>query len=382
MTSTHLSRLSREVTTVATVLTLGVSAACSERRPPPPVLPPLGPGPIVTVRVPGAVALEPAIATRPPFAAIAFATRDSRGPLVYLSTSADNGATFSEPQPITRERTDTQYKHLRLSFKAVDPAAADPQPVLELEWQSTDGTLASHTTAPWKRSDAAPASERQKPLIATALPRTSCSSSGEAVLVDAEESLSVAINHSLTDEACVPGEVVAVADSRKWIHAAWIGRTAESMNPRVLYASALHGNGFGFSQVLADNRPKPSHLRVVTDPNETIVTAWDQDGDGQKEVWLRQLIPSHFGPATLLPLTRLSGKEGGQAPALASIQGGVIAAWVLPDSGALAIRRVGLDALCAEPPAEHVEPGSSAPLNSSENTAPVVGATPANERRD
>lgn len=380
MTRTHLSRLSRRVTTVATVLALVVLAGCRNRRSHTPVLPPLGPGPILTIGVPGAVALEPVIATRPPLVAVAFATRDSRGPLVYLSTSTDNGASFSEPQPITSERTDSRYDRLRLSFKSVDGSLANPRPVLELEWQSVDGTLASQTAEPWKGSDAAPATERQQPVIVTATPRTSCSADGEALLVGAEASF-VAINHSLTDEACVPGELAAVSDSRKWIHAAWIGRTAEAAHPRVFYASSSHGSGFGFSQVLADNRPNASHLRVVTDPNETVVAVWDEtDDDSNKEVWLRQLIPSHFGPATLLPLTRLSSQNGGESPALASIRGGVIAAWVLPRSGFLAIRRVGLDALCTEPSAVQTETDSSAAIIPPANEAATAATR--GERRE
>lgn len=354
------------------VLAVVTTAACRERRPPAPVMPPLGPGPTVELNVPGATALEPVIASNPPLVAIAFATRDPRGPMIYLTTSDDNGATFNEPQPMSGPTPAARYDKLGLSFVS---SAGEPDgslPVLKLEWQSPDGQVQSHTVQPWNERPRATALEPPKPGPTAVTTITSCSASGEAWLIGAED-LSVPINHSLSEEACVPGEVAAVTDSRRWIHAVWIGRAVESADPRVFYASSPHGNGFGFSQVLADNRPGPSHLRVVTDPNETVVTVWDQASEGRKEVWLRQVIPSHLGPGALLPLTRLSGAAGGESPALASIRGGVIAAWVVPGSGALAIRRVGLDALCAEPPTHAPEspatlmpPASDSPAASGE----------------
>lgn len=346
-------------------LALTANAGCRERPPAAPLIPPLGPGPIVTVQVPGAAAIEPAIAARPPLVAVAFGTRDSRGPLAYLATSSDNGATFSEPQPVTGGETAERYDDLRLSFTHPDESARGTRPALMLEWTRPDGRPASLTLQPWSRQSSETA--QPAPVRTGAALIASCSANGEASLAGTASAASVPINHSLPDEACVPGEVVAVTDSRRWIHAAWIGGHDAVSDRRVFHASSPHGNGFGFAQVVADGRAGASHLRVVTDPNETIVTVWDQKTGSQREVWLRQLIPSHFGPGTLLPLTRLSGPEGGEVPALAGISGGVIAAWVVPSTGSLAIRRVGLDAVCAEPPALHAAPEGA--TESSENRA-------------
>lgn len=378
--TTFLKHGSRSSGAVLIALTVAIASACREQRPPAPVLPALGPGPIVNVAVPGATALEPVIASQPPLVAVAFATRDSRGPMIYLTTSDDNGATFSDPQPLAAPKPASRYDDLRLNFVSVDATSSADRPTLKLEWQAANGEVQYQTSQPWSRSAVATAAESPKPAPASAVVHVSCSPNGEASMSGA--GASVPINHSISDEACVPGEVAAVTDSRRSVHAAWIGRSQESTDPRVFYASSSHGNGFGFSQVLANNPSSASHLRVVTDPNETVVTVWDQEGEGHREVWLRQVIPSHFGPGTLLPLTRLSGNDGGEAPVLASIRGGIIAAWTLPKTGAVAIRRVGLDALCAEPPAAQADDPSSSALTIPANEAAPAGISTLSTRKN
>lgn len=92
-------------------------------------------------------------------------------------------------------------------------------------------------------------------------------------------------------------------------------------------------------------------MSLVTDPNDTVVAIWEGDARGTRHVFLRQLLPSHHGPATLLPATRLSDDAGGTVPVLASIDGGVIAAWRVASTGGVIVRRVGLDAVCAATPA-------------------------------
>ncbi len=179
----------------------------------------------------------------------------------------------------------------------------------------------------------------------------SCAPDGEVLLVAGFRGRGpVSVNHAMADGACVPHDHSAVTDARQWVHAVWVGGPTDAAR-RVLYAASSDRQWFGGSQPLTDAGQQPSNVSLVTDPNDTVVAAWDGSSRGTRHVFLRQVLPSHHGPATLLPLTRLSDDAGGTHPVLASITGGVIAVWRVPSTGGLALRRVGLDAICAVTPA-------------------------------
>ena len=180
----------------------------------------------------------------------------------------------------------------------------------------------------------------------------SCSPEGALTLVVGFRGPGPAsVNHDLDDQACLPADRPdAVTDVRGWVHAAWVGGQADDTR-RVLYAASSDREWFGGAQAIGDPGQRPSHVSLVTDPNDTVVATWEGDAHGARHVFLRQLLPSHHGPATLLPPTRLSDDAGGAAPALASIEGGVIVAWRAASTGGVVVRRVGLDAVCAATPA-------------------------------
>lgn len=339
--------IGRHWATVTTMLAVGVLGGCRQVAPPP-ALPPLGPGTQLEFTVPGAVALAPVIAARPPLVAVAFATRDSRGARVYLSSSADNGASFTEPTPVDDDGADmeTGDEELRLLF---GPPAAQPsaRPSVRLEWRRADGRTVSRLVHPWRREPfrgvPMPVEVVREQAVA------SCAPDGEVLLVAGFRGRGpVSVNHAMADGACVPQDQSAVTDARQWVHAVWVGGPADDTR-RVLYAASSDRQWFGGAQPLVDTGQQPSNVSLVTDPNDTVVAVWDGTARGTRHVFLRQLLPSHHGPATLLPLTRLTGDAGGSHPSLASITGGVIVVWRMPSTGGLGLRRVGLDAVCAVP---------------------------------
>ncbi len=319
-------------------------AACARPASVPP-LPPLGPNAPIELAVPGATALRPSVATQPPLVAVAFGTRDTRGALVYLATSVDNGATFSPPRPATDYAAGAaEYDDIRLTF--VDVEAGDAgRPRLRLEWQGRNGLAASRLLAPWARRPIEPTS---RPTQRRASAIASCESDGEVRLVAGQAGADpVSVNHGLTDQACRSRDAAAVLDARQWVHAVWSG--GQPGGHRLFYAASSDRRWFGGAQTI-DSGGQPAHVQVTTDPNDTVVAVWDHEVDGQRQVSLRQVLPAHHGPATLLPVTRLSDQRGGERAVVAGINGGVIAAWEVPAAGSIVIRRVGLDAICETTP--------------------------------
>lgn len=309
-------------------------------------LPPLGPGPRVDIGVPGAVAVAPSIVARSPLVAVAFATRDSRGAMVYVAVSSDNGATFSSPVPVSDEHESTSgFTDVKVAF-ADDAPEPIGRPALALEWRTADGRLEHRAVRPFsrrlfRREPAAGAGSSQHSAA------VSCEPSGEVLLRGTlTPPLGVSVNHGLAEEACEAGEATAVADVRRWVHAAWIGRADSGRSQRIFYAASSDGEWFGGSQVLADRRLDASRLQVTIDPNDTVVAVWEEAGPTGRNVSMRQVIPAHHGPGKLLPITQLSDTGSGQSPSLASIAGGIIVAWV-DDRGTISVKRVGLDAICA-----------------------------------
>ncbi len=335
--------LRRHWARVATALVLGLLSGCRQA----PALPTLGPGVPLQLGVPGDVALAPVILARPPLVALAFAAGNTHGARLYLSTSADNGAIFTAPELVDEDVWLADDAMVDLSFSTAGSWPWDG-PALRLEWRRHDGS-ASRLAHPW----------RWRPFLGVPEPRASddeppvasCSSNGDVILVAGFSGRGpVSANHGLADQACVPtNRPVAVADARRWVHAAWAGGADDDAR-RVLYAASFDREWFGGAQALNDVGQHPSHVRLAIDPNDTVVATWEGTASGTRHVFLRQLIPAHHGPATLLPLTRLSDDAGGVEPSLASIDGGVIVAWRVPSTGGVVVRRVGLDAVCAATP--------------------------------
>ncbi len=311
-------------------------------------LPPLGAGVPLPLFVAGATAQAPAIASRPPLVAVAFGARDSLGTRLYLSTSTDNGASFTQPEPIDGDAVPADDGTLHLSFSQTNPRSW-AGPALRLEWDA-DGTSVSRLAQPWRWHPflGVPASQ----VDDQASPVVSCSPEGALTLVVGVRGPGPAsVNHELDEQACLATDrPSAVADVRGWVHAAWAGGKADDTR-RVLYAASSDREWFGGAQALSEPGQRPTHVSLVTDPNDTVVTTWEGDAYGARHVFLRQLLPSHHGPATLLPPSRLSDHEGGAVPALASINGGVIVAWLGASGGGVVVKRVGLDAVCATTPA-------------------------------
>ncbi|MFN7981747.1 MAG: hypothetical protein U0Q11_07805 [Vicinamibacterales bacterium] len=309
-------------------------------------MPALGPGAPMTLAVPGARALAPSIAARSPYVAVSFTTSDSRGAMVYLATSDDNGATFSSPLPISDDGgAQSSSVHTRIT----DDASVGAQPPqVRVEWTRADGTRSARALNPWK------AGRKQQPITVPSrgLQATAtCTPDGEVLLVAGQRGpLDVSVNHRLAEETCASRVPAALIDARQWAHVAWIAG-ADDEAARVLYAASSDREWFGGAQEVVAPGQRPAHLTMVTDPNDTVVMTWDGDMAGRRHVFLRQLLPAHHGTATLLPQTRLSTDGGGVEPATASITGGVVVAWREPATGTIVVRRVGLDAICETTPA-------------------------------
>ncbi|MFN7982413.1 MAG: hypothetical protein U0Q11_11185 [Vicinamibacterales bacterium] len=348
--TTLLTRLTiptrRRVLITAAVSLATCSLLAAGCRPTAPVqtLPPLGPGTAISLNVPGAQALAPRVAASSPFVAIAFGTHDSRGAMVYVALSADNGATFSEPEPVTAEGRVTgtpESVQVSLDTAAAGKAAA---PAVTVAWRLQDGRTQTRVVRPWSGAPA-DASHSSDPPTAAA----TCTPDGEVLLVAGHRGPSdVSVNHSLENETCRTRLPAAVIDARQWAHVAWIAGDDEA-STRVLYAASSDREWFGGSQRMVDAGQRPDHLTLITDPNDTVVATWDGEAAGDRQVYLRQILPAHHGPATMLPVTRL-GEPGSVSPASASIKGGVIVSWLDTRTGSVVVRRVGLDAICETAP--------------------------------
>lgn len=322
-----------------------VAAGCGRAAPAGPIVPALGPGPEIALPIPGAHPIAPVIASRSPLLAVAFASEDSRGSMVYLAVSADNGASFSPPQPISREEgVDAAAPTIDLAITGADRSPASAAPGVRLSWRAADGRSFSRTVAPWRTAppQVQPGGPALQPIW--------CDPSGAVLVAAMLGAEPVVANHGLADQSCAPGEVSGAADQRGWTHAAWVGRAEQGA--RVLFASSSDGQWFGGALAL-ESGADPAHVALAIDPNQTAVAVWDEQANGRRHVLMQQALPAHHGPATLLAPLHLSGPLGGQRPAVAGIDGGVIVAWVDGATGQVAVRRVGLDALCAvEPPSE------------------------------
>lgn len=306
-------------------------------------LPPLGPGPTIQLAVQGRAAQAPVVAAQSPLIAVAFVASDPGGARAYIATSADNGATFTQPTLVPEPRPGGGYDELSVILQS-GAQPEDGRPSVKVEWRRDDGQTASVLMRPWTRGETAARASAHDPARSAAV--ASCEEDGEVLLVAGFKGPGpVSVNHSLKDQRCVSGAAEAIVDARNWIHAAWVGGR-DAATHRVFYTASPDRDWFGGAHALVEAGQTPSHVRLVTDPNDTIVAVWDAQDRATRQVVLRQILPAHHGPPTLLPLTHLSAGEGGVEPSIASIDGGVIVGWRVPSTGAVALRRVGLDAIC------------------------------------
>ena len=232
---------------LATALALCTLGGCRQGSPTS-ALPPLGPGVPLTLVVPRATTQAPVIASRPPLVAAAFGARDIMGTRFYLSTSTDNGASFTQPEPIDDKALPAGDGPLRLSFGPTNPRPW-AGPALRLEW-GTAGSSVTGLAQPWRWHPflSVPAPQ----VDADASPVASCSAAGAVTLVAGYRGPEPAsVNHGLADEACVSTDRPdAVTDVRGWVHAAWVGGPAEDTR-RVLYAASSDREWFGGAQTLS-----------------------------------------------------------------------------------------------------------------------------------
>ncbi len=265
--------------------------------------------------------------------------------MVYLATSSDNGATFTTPQPVSDE-TGMAPALVRLALSE-DGADSTDAPAVSVSWSAIGGRTVERVVRPWRRRPASMPGRQPSPASRVT---AACTDQGEVVLTnDGPDGVRVSVNHALADETCESRTPAAVMDARKWAHVAWIAG-ADTASTRVLYAASSDREWFGGAQPLVEPGQQPAHLALITDPNDTVVATWDADAATGRHVFLRQILPAHHGPATMLPVTRLSGEAGGIEPVAASIAGGVIVAWRDRQNGRVVLRRVGLDAICETTP--------------------------------
>lgn len=328
----------------ALVVFLGAMASCRQAPSPAPLrLPPLGPGDTIQLAVQGSAAQAPVVTARSPLIAVAFVASDARGARVYLSTSADNGATFTPPSPVPDDGPSGRYEDLAAILQP-GAQAEDGEPYVKVEWRRGDGQTASRLIQPWPRGAAL--AKPAAPDVPRGTAVASCEDDGEVLLVAGFRGTGpVSVNHALQDQRCAAGEATAIVDARNWVHAAWVGGRDAAAH-RVFYTASPDRDWFGGAHPLLDAGQTPSHVRITTDPNDTIVAVWDAEDGATRQVVLRQILPAHHGPPTLLPVTHLSAGAGGVEPSIAAIDGGVIVGWRVPSTGGVALRRVGLDAIC------------------------------------
>jgi hypothetical protein len=121
---------------------------------------------------------------------------------------------------------------------------------------------------------------------------------------------------------------------------------------------------FGQPQRIESPGSTPANPKLIIDGNATVVITWDEVEGTARRVMLRQLVPKRLGPALVLPPMRLSGAARASSPTIANMPGGVIVAWTSGDSAnpVIALRRVGLDAVCTTETSVAAVRGNAEPL--------------------
>lgn len=249
---------------------------------------PLGPGDEIRLGVPGAVNAIPSIAARWPFVVVAWVTTTAVDSAVYVSTSTDNGVSFSTPNPIEATRTRTTAgtalaPRVVLGWSKLASDGAPIPPDLHLVWQpdAESGEMRAVKSINGGQSFFAEAMDHDRPVDAPL----------ETPRAPAAPQVATA---------------VAVAD-------------AASTHPDATY-----------------------------DECGTLVVVWEDAAGGAPRVKMRRLVESPTGAQTALQTTVVSGASSAGYPRVASLLGGVMVAWTSGEvpAPAIALRRIGLESIC------------------------------------
>jgi hypothetical protein len=236
----------------------------------------------------GAANASPSLAAREPFVAIAWVAGAPGAPeAVYVATSADNGATFSAP--------------LKLGAGIVDAASA-PHVVFE----GIGGNGQQRLSMPDLRVDWA--SREQGRFVQRAV-------------------------------RSIDGGRTFVNEPADRVH--------------LFYTGAADAPSPALERVIGDAaRGAIAHPGIGPQEDGTAVAVWDEpDGVGRR-VMLRRVLFGAGGAVQPIETFPLSASASAVAPVLGRVAGGVIVAWTSGDAAAstIAVRRVGLDPLCATTP--------------------------------
>lgn len=332
-------------------------------------------GPSVEQRLASADGPVPgiAVASVPPVVIVAWSTAAGS---VHVAASADNGQTFAAPRAVSSADTrgvsaDVALQVVASTNEGAGPAGIGSEPAFVVRWRG------GHLSRTFQRGVrvARDGTSELRPVesVDPQAPAVRCARDGTVEWLPGEAVSAVAVNHGLSDQACVSSEVAAIRDWRGWVHVVWVGGAAAGAARHVFYAASTGREAwFGRAQRLdPEGTGEPSQVRLTTDPNDTVVATWTAGRPPASRVVMRQLLPAHHGPPQLLSLTTIADDGASRIGTPTAIRGGVLIAWAR-DAGPgthLVFRRVGLDAVCG--------PAASPTVVSIDESAEDTHATPA-----
>jgi hypothetical protein len=241
------------------------------------------------VGISGVANVAPSIAARDSFVAIAWMAGVPGGHGdVYAVTSADNGATCSAPVKVGATNVDAgNFPYVVFEWPRLDAQKRFVMPDMSVEWTF-----------------------RERGRVVERAARST--DGGRTFIRDPDESVHLFYTGG--------ADVSALAIDRV------IGADSE--------------------------RVSVAHTQGALQEDGTVVVVWDEaDGDGRR-IMLRRALLGAGGSVQKIDAFPLSASASAVAPVMGNVQGGVIVAWTSghPPSSTIAIRRVGLDPLCATPP--------------------------------
>ena len=282
---------------VMLALALTGTLACRSVPAPAEGLLPLGPGPQMQLGIKGVANGAPSLAARDSFVAIAWSAGAPGGQGdVYVVTSTDAGATFSKPVNVGATVVDAERSpYVVFEWPRLDAKKQFVMPDMSVEWTF-----------------------RERDRVVERAARS-------------------------TD-----GGRTFVRDPDETVHLFYTGGPEVSSRAidRVIGADP--------------ERVSVAHPQAVQQDDGTVAVTWDEaHGDGRR-VMLRRALLGADGAVQTIDALPLSASASAIAPVMGNLPGGVIVAWIdgPPSSSTIAIRRVGLDPLCATPPPRLHEEGS------------------------
>jgi hypothetical protein len=238
----------------------------------------------------GIANVSPSIATRESFVAIAWTAGVPAGRgHVYVVTSSDDGATFSAPVNIGETQVD-----------------ADNPPVVVFEWPRMD--------------------ERQR-----------------FVMPD------IRVEWTFHEG----GRVVQRA-ARSTDHGRTFARDPDD-RVQLFYTGGPEVAPPAIDGVIGkadQERGVVGHPRLVPQEDGTMVTVWDETHGAARRVMFRRVLLGARDSVQTMDAFALSASTPAVAPVAGNVQGGVVVAWTSGERSpsVIAVRRVGLDALCSDGP--------------------------------